>query len=118
MQHEYWHKIDNGERVWHILFYNASIYMITNVKNGKKYIGCTTQDVYERFRQHMWSIKRRDHANITDYDGEFVVETLVSNIPQPSAYMVEKALMIAYRTYDPAIGYNNRDKYKFPKAAR
>ena len=45
-----------------ILSEKCGIYLITNLVNGKRYIG-SSKDLYKRLYQHIWHLDRNEHEN-------------------------------------------------------
>lgn len=88
------------------------VYLVTNLINGKRYVGITSQGVEERFKQHMWDAHKGSktlfHNAIRKYGVEnFKLETLESNIPDDLAGEREQHYIKAYDSYYPSRkGYN------------
>lgn len=89
----------------------ATIYMITNKKNGKVYVGQTWESMEERFRKHKW--KATHNANgakalnnaIRKYGVDaFKVEKLDEATTQQEADILEDFYILASRTHNK--GYN------------
>lgn len=79
-------------------------YLVTNLINGKHYVGITSQGVEERFKQHLWDAHRGSktifHNAIRKYGIEnFKLETLESNISNDIAGEREQYYIKAYDSY-------------------
>lgn len=99
---------------------NYSIYAIRCTKNGKLYIGRTT-NLEKRITQHFQELKSGRHSNkvmTEDYKrygrDKFEVYLLETNISYQERGK-EYEYMKKYNTYDKQYGYNFNDKSKYPK---
>lgn len=85
------------------------IYMITNVVNGKLYIGLTKHSLAERFNQH--STKKIKHVSaiqdaINKYGKvNFTIQEIASSETLDEAYFLERLAIRYYNTLSP-LGYN------------
>lgn len=41
-----------------------AVYVITHVPTGKQYVGCASLDVHQRWRHHVWTLRRGRHHSI------------------------------------------------------
>ena len=87
------------------------IYRITNVFNGKVYIGKTHDTVASRWNQHCSLAKNGSkfyfHNAIRKYGAaSFLVETLASASSKQELIELEKAFIISYESTNPSKGYN------------
>lgn len=88
------------------------VYLVTNLINGKYYVGITSQGVEERFKGHLWDAHRGSktifHSALRKYGVEnFKLEVLESDIPQELAEERERYYIKAYDSYYPSRkGYN------------
>lgn len=91
------------------------IYVLTHVKTGKKYVGRSKQPK-ERYRRHMWALKRGAHNNnemqsdYSRYGGDYTFE-IVSEEHKRLGKLDsdERKWMIKLKTYDERYGYNTKD---------
>lgn len=89
-----------------------SIYLITNLIDGKQYVGVTCRTVEERFKEHLLEAadgsKSILHNAIRKYGPEnFSVVTVEDNIPDDSAEERERYYIKLYQTfYTSCKGYN------------
>jgi group I intron endonuclease len=89
--------------------FNGKIYCITNLFNGKYYIGQTIQGLNQRYNRHCRAntnlhlksaIKKYGRKN-------FVIEPLVENIQtQEDLDNLERLWILSTRSYDRKVGYN------------
>lgn len=88
------------------------VYLVTNLINGKHYVGITSQGVETRFKEHLWEAHKGSktifHNALRKYGVEnFKLETLESDIPQELAEERERYYIKAYDSYYPSRkGYN------------
>lgn len=87
------------------------IYKLTNLDNGKIYIGKTTNPK-KRAEFHDRELRHHNHKNCllnADADCHFEMEIIESHITYRDSSKREKHYMEVYRTWDEAFGYNARD---------
>lgn len=88
------------------------VYLVTNLINGKHYVGITSRGAQERFKGHLWEAysgsKTIFHNALRKYGIEnFKLEVIESNIPQELAEERERYYIKAYDSYYPSKkGYN------------
>lgn len=80
------------------------VYLVTNLVNGKKYVGVTSQGVQERFKEHLWDAHKGSktifHNAIRKYGVEnFELTTLESDIPDADAESRERYYIALHRSY-------------------
>ena len=87
---------------------NWCVYMHENRKNGKKYIGITSQKPTHRWSNgHGYSRCPIFYAAIKKYGWDcFRHEILFTNLSQDEAEKIEIDLIAKYKTNDPKYGYN------------
>lgn len=90
------------------------IYMLKNIKNDKRYIGQTKQDIQKRFRQHVEAayLENRVTYNnclsraIRKYGADsFHIGIIADNVPEEDLDLVEAHYIDMYNTIAPN-GYN------------
>ncbi len=90
------------------------VYLITNLTNGKRYVGITTRTLRERFNEHIADSNRRAkkplHLSIKKYGKEnFKLELLeeIFNITEKELHIKETFYIDKYNTFvDGDCGYN------------
>lgn len=98
-------------------YYPRDVYAIQHNETKKIYIG-TSRDVQQRYRTHIWDLKRGDHNSAemqSDFDkyGENYSLFILDRLEKPSENKREYEWMEKLRTTDPRYGYNAQDlKYK------
>lgn len=90
------------------------IYSVTNLRNGKRYIGKTINPK-KRAIQHFSQINRRTHSNITDFEDDYDFEILADKIRFENSVDSEIFYMKKYKTYNPGFGYNTKDTHFYQK---
>lgn len=95
------------------MIYN--VYKITNIVNGKFYIGCTSKTVEERFSKHVKSSKRISPKLLLHRDmrelgiDKFIYETLYTGV---SGFSVEKKMISEMNPdYNTIVGGTGGDYY-------
>lgn len=97
------------------------VYAIQHKGTGRIYVGSTTQEITERFMQHIWALRRGKHSIELmqddfdkygeDYDffdlGEY--NSFIDN--HFVGRQEEHNFMDKYGTDNPAVGYNYNDPY-------
>lgn len=86
-----------------------TVYMHTNKINNKSYIGITSKPVEERWGKNGVKYKNNRHFwnAIHTYGWDnFDHDILFSNLTKEKACKIEKALIAAFMTQDPKMGYN------------
>lgn len=83
------------------------IYVLINKKNGKKYIGTTSQSVSKRWCSGANYRNQPFGKEIEKYGWDnFEHFVLIDNLDECTAFEVEKELIKKYRTNDKQYGYN------------
>jgi len=90
------------------------VYKITNLVNGKIYIGKTKAKLETRFGQHKSVARRKNlkeyrflHKAIAKYgESSFVIEEMTSFKDETDAYKAEQDFISKLNSNDPNIGYN------------
>lgn len=88
------------------------IYKITNILNGKVYIGQTWNPLHVRFRRH--SNKASHFSRITNSikkhgKENFTIEAICITNTQPIANYWESFFINRYKSMDRAVGYNGKE---------
>lgn len=89
------------------------VYMLWNVVTEKAYIGQTEKSLAERWRAHKEDVKHGSHNRLHDAmrewrdDAWWEMAVLQVCYDRESLNAVEDALVVAYETRNPAIGYND-----------
>ena len=85
-----------------------TVYCHTNKTNGKKYIGITSQNVFDRWQNGKhYSRHARFYADILKYGwNNFNHEVLYTGLTRESAEQIEKELISELGLKDPDKGYN------------
>ena len=86
------------------------IYALTNISNGKIYIG-RTRNPYQREKQHFISLRANKHHN-KEMQADFSKGDLFEfEVISPPSYdwELESKMMKLYETYNPLFGYNTHD---------
>lgn len=87
------------------------VYLITNIVNGKYYVGKSMYSAKYRWSQHLAMAKKRTYyfANaIKKYGSEsFIVEELSNAETNEQLLELERLWIISLRSYDPKVGYNS-----------
>jgi group I intron endonuclease len=92
------------------------IYLVTNINNGKIYVGQSYMTPYERLKNHFWSRKKQDyfHAAIRRHGDEaFIVRSLGEYVTQTEVDDAENFWIVALQSCDREIGYNTTLGGKF-----
>ena len=100
-------------------FYESTVYVLTYIPTGKKYVGRSTS-VNNRFKSHLLNLTRGKHNNKQlqeDYNrfgggaDAFKVETVGTYRFRPSNFVqnLEFQTMVNLKTYDERYGYNSHD---------
>lgn len=100
------------------------VYSITNVLNGKRYIGSSSRGIWFRWLQHRAMLKKGKHhakhlQNSWDTYGEekFRIECLEIASPQDfRIFQIETKHIEFHKTYSPKFGYNEKKNATSPSA--
>lgn len=86
------------------------VYMHRNLKDGKVYIGCTSQDLSKRFQRGYGYEKCTRFYKAIEEDGwdSFAHMVLADGMTKDEAMALEEALVDAFHATDPRHGYNMR----------
>jgi group I intron endonuclease len=87
------------------------IYLVTNMVNGKYYVGQTTKEIKERWMNHLYQsragLQYALHAAIREYGEQaFLVEELVQAESTNRLNLLQTAWIIATKSYTQPLGYN------------
>jgi group I intron endonuclease len=95
---------------------NSGIYKITNVKNGKVYIG-SAQNIHRRWKEHLRTLSNGTHHckylqnAFNKYGEKFFILSTKELIEDSSKHIErEQFWMDYYKSYNPKYGYNTRIK--------
>ena len=86
----------------------GSIYVITNINNGKRYVGQTSRDIETRFSEHIWETRGNSYLhNAIQAEGaqNFKIE-LIEQVPLEQLDDRERYWIKEYNTCDKNKGYN------------
>lgn len=84
-----------------------SIYKVTNLVNGKIYIGQTSQSLQQRMREHKCKPNSSLHLDIQKYGiDNFMVEVIESAETKIEANLLEEKWILDTKSYLNEIGYN------------
>lgn len=85
-----------------------SVYVHTNKENGKKYVGVTSLDVKERWRNgNGYRENEYFHRAITKYGWDsFIHDVIYEGLSKKDAGQYERQLIREYNSDNPASGYN------------
>lgn len=90
------------------------IYVMTNIKNGKKYVGCSERPKW-RFKEHLAALKHNRHkvedlqADYEKYGEDAFIYCLVDVKTERGPQGEEYKWMKELKTYDRNYGYNYKD---------
>lgn len=87
-----------------------TLYLITNLVNGKVYIGQTSKSAEERWKMHCWTTNKSDyfHYAIAKYGKEaFSIETITQVETQEEISGLEKKWIAAFKSHEKQFGYNS-----------
>lgn len=87
-----------------------TVYLITNLINGKMYVGQTRKTALQRFQEHCWVGAKKDyfHFAIEKHGKEnFVVDILGTYETSDQVNLAECTWILLLRTWDRKIGYNS-----------
>lgn len=93
------------------LYLMSGIYKITNIINGKIYIGSTV-NLYNRFNQHINELRKNTHNNPhlqfawNKYKEHNFVFEVIECVDKNELLQREQYWLDYYKSYDPEIGYN------------
>ena len=83
------------------------IYKITDLTNGKIYIGQTKGKIQSRFRHHAWNVKGALYNQINEKGVKnFTIEEIDSTMDRLEAYQKESFWILHYNSINPESGYN------------
>jgi group I intron endonuclease len=95
-----------------MIFDLYKIYVVTNLLNGKMYVGQTIQKLLRRWRQHRSSARTKRlvhfHHAINKYGEEnFRIDCVAFAVTKEYADWLEKQWIVTLRTHLPEYGYNS-----------
>lgn len=81
-----------------------TVYLVTNLINGKQYVGATSHSIQSRFKEHMWEAYEGSntlfHQALREYGVQnFSLEELESDIPDDLAGQREQYYIKVYNSY-------------------
>ena len=88
------------------------IYSITNIVNGKKYVGQSV-DVKSRIRNHRWALNSNRHQNdhlqksFNKYGKDYFVFDIICECKEDQLDELERFYIALYNCIDPRFGYNS-----------
>lgn len=88
---------------------NWTVYKHTNTKNGKVYIGITSQSIKRRWRNfgHGYKTNGYFYSAIKKYGWDsFSHEIILKNLSRDEAQNIEIKLILKYKSVNPNYGYN------------
>lgn len=97
---------------------SKTIYMIRCTKTGRVYVGATKTPVRERYKKHLYRLRRHIHSGKImqeDFDkyGEraFGIWPIFPEVDDGTALRLERIVMELFRAGDPRYGYNRQDHF-------
>jgi len=91
--------------------YKMVVYLVTNLVNGKVYVGKTTFGIRKRWKRHLRDVNIGSallfHRAIRKHGKEsFDISIIANSDSRHAVSHLERLWIIALRSYDPTIGYN------------